>query len=612
MTTFFYNENKKVSLTPARRQAICSDINNMFKRFYSDLDASRRETEDILKGLYPDTNTDKIDKIPDLYEQYKTYISALQRACYPDYRAIVDIEGLDMESNSYASAYKSSLVYDWYNIDLLKTINKASIDWTIKGESALFVCWKEEYYQVTNVSTNNYLDDFGNIVTETVKTKEDIPTFKAVDVKRIDPHSLFFDKSQVDDWDNCRKIYRDFVPVETILANSSYNLTPEEKKDLRELVKESSECETDSRFDSENNAEKKVFGNTVEVLEFEGTYTLPDSPETLRRMEATVIAGKYLAKFQESDKPKSPFIWACYMERPDTGRGQSPLKIPQIINSVENMCLDLAMQCWINTANPVFLAPKGAFPKALNIVPGRPVEYDMTLMEQIPKAIDFSAGMKGVELTNFLKEKMQNATGITQYMQGSQDGSVRTASEASYIHSGANMRMSREAFLFSHNVLYPLVRLYALYKRVFDTNDTEIRLDDGTYAIIDEKIRSGRYKFIIGGSQSAMEKEAETKKIFELFSLPVFQTLAQIMDPLSASQLLKWTMNRLNLQGTNQIEQLLDMNDQLRKFAQSQGIQNNNIPEFQEDARNYIQDNIPQIGRQMLEQMMSMRQQQQQ
>ena len=355
----------------------------------------------------------------------------------------------------------------------------------------------------------------------------------------------------------------------------------------------------------------KIYGNTVEVLEFEGTYTLPDSSETLRRMEATVIAGKMLAKFQESDKPKSPFIWACYMERPDTGRGQSPLKIPQIINSVENMCLDLAMACWVNTANPVFLAPKGAFPKAINITPGKPVEYDSMMLEQAPRPIDFSAGMKGVELTNFLKEKMQNATGITQYMQGSQDGSVRTASEASYIHSGANMRMSREAFLFSHNVLYPLVRLYALYKKVFDTNDVELRQEDGTYVLIDERIRNGRYKFIIGGSQSAMEKEAETKKIFELFSLPVFQTLAQVIDPLSASQLLKWVMNRLNLQGTVQVEQMLDMNDKLRQFAQSQGISDNNIPQFQEDARNYIQDNIPQIGNQMLQQMMSMQQQQQ-
>ena len=610
MVAFFYKENKKISLTPTRREAICSDINSMFKTFYGDLDASRRETEDILAGLYPDTNTDKIDKIPDLYEQYKTYISALMRACYPDYRALVDIEGLDLESNSLASAYKSSLVYDWYNIDLLKTINKTSIDWTIKGESALFVCWREDFYQVTNTVTNKYLNELGEVVTEIVKTKEDVPTFQAVDVKAINPHSLFFDRSQKDDWDNCRKIYRDFVPLETILANKSYNLTPEERKELRDMVKAAAKEAIGSK--DEVTCDTKIYGNTVEVLEFEGTYTLPDSSETLRRMEATVIAGKMLAKFQESDKPKSPFIWACYMERPDTGRGQSPLKIPQIINSVENMCLDLAMACWVNTANPVFLAPKGAFPKAINITPGKPVEYDSMMLEQAPRAIDFSAGMKGIELTNFLKEKMQNATGITQYMQGSQDGSVRTASEASYIHSGANMRMSREAFLFSHNVLYPLVRLYALYKKVFDTNDVELRQDDGTYVLIDERIRNGRYKFIIGGSQSAMEKEAETKKIFELFSLPVFQTLAQVIDPLSASQLLKWVMNRLNLQGTVQVEQMLDMNDKLRQFAQSQGISDNNIPQFQEDARNYIQDNIPQIGNQMLQQMMSMQQQQQQ
>lgn len=606
MVTFFYKENNRISLTPDRRSSICSDINSMFKKYYKNLAPSFKETADILKELYPDTiDTGKISKVPDLYEQYKTYTSALQQACFPDYRAIVDIEGLDLRSNSLASAYKSSLVYDWYNIDLMDDINKALENWAIKGEAAFYLCWKREVYQQTTEVDNEFLTETGEVVTEKIKVKEDIPTFEGVDVKSIDPHNLFFDRSQVDDWDNCRKIYRDFVPLETILANTSYNLTSEEKKKLRDLVK-TQQKDANVKYQITCNQNTKVFGNTVEVLEFEGTYTLPDSGETLRRIEATVVAGEFLAKFEESDKPKSPYVWAAYMERPDTGRGQSPLKIPAILNSVQNMCMDLVMRCYSLIANPPFLAPKGAFPKAINVRPGMPIEYSMEVLDQRPERLNFSDGLSGYNLIDFIRNRAQNATGVNQYMQGSNGGVVRTAAEASYINSGASMRIAREAYLFSHNILYKCVRLFALYKKVFDTVDREVRQDDGTYVMVDEEIRNGNYRFIIGGSQSVVSREAETQKIFQLFSQPTFQSLAQILDPISAAQLLKWSMNRLNLQGTEQIEQMLDMNNQLRQFAQQQGIQDKNIPEFQEDMRNYIQDNIPQLGNQLIRQRMEL------
>lgn len=604
MTTFFYKENKKVTLTPEKREAICSDIKGMLKCWYKDLEPSKKETAAILKKLFPETEDNKIDKVPDLYEQHQTYMAALQRACYPDYRAMVDIEGLDLSSNRFASTYKASLVYDWYNINLLKEIDKANYDWTVKGEGAFYLQWKQEVYQKTTDVTNEYVDEMtGEVITETVKVREDIPVFECVDVKEIDPHSLYFDKSQVDDWNNCRKIYRDFVPLEQILANQNYNLTNEEKKALKELVKTHNEEIQDNPLTRKMCADTIVYGNTVEVLEFEGTYTMPDG-ETLRRMEATVIAGKYLSQFRESDKPQSPYIWEAYMKRPDTGRGQSPMLIPSVLNDVENMVMDLMMRCYLLVANPPFLTPKGMLAPNFKVEAGKPIEYDHYIAEgQKPDRLDFSGGFNGYNLLDFTRNKIENATGITQYMQGSQDGSVRTAAEASYIHSGASMRIAREAFKFSHGLLYPLVRKYALFKKVFDNRDMQVRTEDGVYRQVDEAVRSGNYKFIIGGSQSAIEREAETQKIFSLFGLPAFQSLAQILNPVDAAELLKWTMNRLNLQGTSQVVEMLDGNQQLQQIAQQMGIQPENIPEFQQDVRQYINDNMGNIGQQYIQQL---------
>jgi len=592
MVSYFYKENKKVSLNPERRKAICADVKSMFKKYYKDLDPSRKETAEILKSLFPDTNEDKMEKIPDLYQQYQTYISALYRACMSSYEAIVDINGLDFESNKLASTYKASLIYDWYNIDLQDTLLKCLDDWAIKGETSAYVQWKTETYQQVNTVTNSYIDENGDEVTETLKIREDIPIFECTDVKYIDPHSLYFDRSQVDDWENCRKVYRDFVPLEQILSNTNYDLTPEDKKALKELVK--AEQEADLQVMNEKTV---VWGNTVEVLEFEGTYTLPDTLEPLRRMEATVIAGRFLSQFKESDKPQSPFIWHAYLKRPDTGRGQSPLKIPSIINCVENMVMDLVMACYKLVANPPFLTPKGAMPYAIDVKPGMPIEYANELMEQTPQRLDFSGGLQGFNINSYLTQKMQDATGVTQYMQGSQDGSVRTASEASYIHSGASMRMAYEAQKFSR-FLFELIRKYALFKKVFDTRDMQVRMEDGTYADVDEAVRSGRYNFIIGGSQSAIEREAETQKIFTLFGQPAFQSLAQILDPVQASILLKWTLNRLNLQGTSQIVEMLDSNQQLVQMARQLGVQDQNIPQFKNDVNQYMRDNIGGIAQQ--------------
>lgn len=592
MVAYFYKDNKKVSLNPEKREAICADIKSMFKRYYKDLDPSRRETADILKSLFPDTNPDKMEKVPDLYQQHQTYISALHRACTPSYQAMVDVEGLDLASNELASTYKASLIYDFRNINLAKTLGKILYDWTVKGEASAYIQWKTETYQRVDTVTNEYIDEDGNTVQETVKVRQDIPIFECVDVKYLDPHSLYFDRSQVDDWENCRKVYRDFVPLEKILANQNYNLTPDDKKELKELVKAHQKDNL-----AQINEDTIVYGNTVEVLEFEGTYTLPGEIEPLRRIEATIIAGKFLSQFQESDKPQSPFIWKAYLERPDTGRGQSPMKIPSIINAVENMVMDLVMACYRLTANPPYLTAKGSMPYAVDVQPGMPIEYDREMMEQTPQRMDFSGGLQGFTLNNYLTQKMQDATGVTQYMQGSQDGSVRTASEASYIHSGASMRMAYEAMKFDA-FIEELINKYAIFKKVFDTRDMQVQREDGIYAQVDEAVRSGRYHFIIGGSRSAVEREAETQKMFQLLGLPAIQTLAQIMNPVQSAEFLVWSLNRMNINGTQQIEEMLKGNKQLQEIARQLGVQEQNIPQFQQDVRQYISDNMGNIGQQ--------------
>lgn len=601
MTTFYYKENKKISLNPERRTKISNNIKSLFKEYYKDLEEPKRETADILDKLFPSTTDTKIDKIPSLYEQYKTYTSAIQRACYPSYDAIVDIKGLDLRSNNLAGTYKASLIYDWYNIDLEATIDKCQDDWATKGEAAAYICWREDIVQVESESQSMEINP-ETLLPELVTVKQNIPisTFRAVDVKRIDPHNLYFDRSQIDNWQSCKKIYRDFIPIEQILANTSYKLTPAEKKELKELVY-NNDRSLNFNYETLIDDTTTIYGTTVEVLEFEGDFVDPDTYEIYRNMEATVVAGKYLVRFEESKKPKSSIVWASYMRRPDTGRGQSPLRIPEILNDVQNMCADLMMQSWKLNTYPTFMAPKGMLPSYVDLEPGMVVEYDNSDLatQGAPTKMDFTSGLRGFEFSDFFQRRMESATGINQYMQGAMDGSVRTASEASYIHSGATMRMAREAYLFSHNFLYKLVRNYALFKKVYDTQDMEIPIGNERYAQVNAEVRNGNYQFIIGGSQSAVEREAETQKIFTLFGLPVFQSLAGILDPITSAELLKWTLNRMNFQDTDQIIEMLNMNGMLRQLANQMGISENNFSGFRDDMLGRFQQQAPQMANDM-------------
>lgn len=599
MVAYFYRSNKKVRLTPEKRCTIAQEIKGLLRSYYHDLDEPKEEVANILNELFPGSSStsNKINKIPSLYEQYKTYTSAIQRACYPSYEAILDVKGLDLQSNNVASTYKASLVYDWNLIDLMKKLDESNEDWTIKGEAAAYVCWKEEVIEVENeVPVVDYDNENMVPVLKTKVEKVPVQTFRAVDVKRIDPHTLYFDKSQADDWEHCKKIYRAFIPLGDVLANTSYSLTAQEKRELKELVY-NSRGDLTNKYKTDISENTTVYGNTVEVLEFEGDYVDPETLEIYRRIEATVVAGKYLAKFEESRKPKSSIIWTAYMKRPDTGRGQSPLRIPEILNAVQNMCADLTLRSWQLNTYPTYLAPKGIMPKHVNLNPGDVIEYEPDLATQAgPQKMDFSSGLRGFDFSDFFQRRMESATGINQYMQGAMDGSVRTASEASYIHSGASMRMAREAHLFSHGFILPLVRRYALFKKVFDTYDREIPIGQDQYAEVNAEVRNGNYMFIIGGSQAQVEREAETQKLFTVLGLPAFQSLAQIMDPVTASEFLKWILNRMNFEGTSQIMDMMNLNGQLRQLAQQLGIQQNNINGFRDDMMNSIQGRLPELA----------------
>lgn len=584
MVTYYIKDNKRKLLSKDRRDAIVADIDTKFKNWYQDLSVSRQETLKLLKDLYPGYSNDsnKLKKVPSTYEQVKTYESAIYRATYQNYDGIVDIEGQDLRSNNLAGIYKASLVYDYNNINLKATLDKILSDWITKGEGSAYIAWREDIIQVPQKEIVEVYDEVTGLTYEEVRnTTKDVVTFRGVDVTRIDPHNLYYDKSQRDDWDSCGKVYRAFIPIQTILANQSYNLTAQEIKELKEMVKPNEDIGDLRNKVIDSNT--KIIGTNIEVLEFYGDYMVPETYDVVRNAEIVIIAGKYIARMEKSLRPKCPIVFGTYLERPDTNRGQSPMKIPSILNDVENMCVDLMMQAWKLNVDPVFIAPKGAFTTYTRLTPGKPIEYESGLLgAQMPQKLDFSSGLKGFDFDKFFKDKMEGATGITQYLLGSQEGSVRTASESTYIHAGATMRLARESYLFQSRIILPIVKLHALFKKIYDVEPRYVRMPDNKYAEVTDEVRNGNYSFLLGDSQTSVEREAETQKLFQLLSSPVFQSLAGIMDVQTASEFLKWLLNRMNFKSTDQIFEMMNLNQQFIAQGEALGIQPENLEGFRQ------------------------------
>lgn len=602
MAVYEYKPNTKIdrrSFNKDKRDCIVADIKGKFNKWYDQLSSSRKDTLALLKEIFPcyKNTSGEVKKIPDVYEQFQTYSSAIYRATYQSYDGMFDIEGQDLASNNLASIYKASIVYDFNKINLKGTLDGVLMDWITKGEGAVYIHWDEEIEKVPEIVAEEIISEDGVVGYDYKKVNVPKVTSAHVDVKRMDPHNLYYDPSQRWNWDMCGKIYRDFVPIQYILANKSFNLTEEERKELIHLVKTSPDI-SDLSGD-EQAKDIKVIGSTIEVLEYRGDYIIPDTNDIVRDVEIFVVGGKYLARMAESQYPKCPWIYGTYLERPDSGRGQSPLKSAYIIADVENKCMDLTLKAWELNVVPTFLAPKGAFVENTRLEPGKPLEYEITTLGgQPPQKLDFSSGMRGFDFQSFFKNKIEGATGITQYLLGSQDGSVRTASESTYIHAGASMRINHEAYKFSSRILLKMIETFNIFKKHYETEEYDVKVENGDnleFAKVNQEVRNGKYTFIIGGNQSAIEREAEMQKLFTLLGSPVFQSLAQIMDQDTSLEFLKWIMNRANFKGTSQIFELSGIQRAITQAGKELGVQPNNMEGFTQDVRGAIPKAIPSI-----------------
>ena len=610
MRFYYYKNDNKKEIRKIDRDNICEDINEKAKIWAEDVKEVREDYDRVVREIYPSANEykEQVKMIPDVYEQRQTIKSNLFKSTYQNYDGAFDIEGLDTRSHSLSAILKSALVYDCYKIDLQSTLDKILDDYIDKGECAWFSHWDQKMERKRVQQEMEVINPDGSIEVIVENRAYDEITYQGADVERIDPLNLFFDKSNKKHWTECGKIYREFVPLDYILSNTDYKLTREEKADLKEMVAKQANRDVRDYGDEYHDLDTKVLGSTVEVMEYYGDYVIPTTGDVAKNVIIVVIAGKYLAKIRESLYPVCPIGYFAYNERPDTLRGQTMLKPALLLNELENKCMDLTMEAWLLTVNPPMLAPKGFINSGYTYEPGGAIEYSIDELNDVnarPQPLNFSAGLRGFDFQDFFKRKMEGATGVSPYMQGTGGtGGVRTASESTYIYSGQTTRLSREAYLFSHNVVVPIIwAIYKLKKEYEITNSTIPYYHDGTkeFVQVTEEVRNGNYVFMIGNAQTAVEREQSVQKLFQLMGSPAFQTIVQRPE-FPAGEFFIWILNELNYRQANTLTTALGIGGAISQEAYARGVEPGDIGRFVGNMERGIKGAIPEFANMLEEQ----------
>jgi hypothetical protein len=270
--------------------------------------------------------------------------------------------------------------------------------------------------------------------------------------------------------------------------------------------------------------------------------------------------------------------------------------------------MDLTMESWLLTTNPPMLAQKGFINQGIIYEPGGVVEYSIDELNDTnarPTPLNFSAGLRGFDFEDFFKRKMEGATGVSPYMQGTGGtGGVRTASESTYIYSGQTTRLSREAYLFSHNVIVPIIwAIFKLKKEYQTTDDVVPVVKDGIkdFYNITDQVRNGHYVFMIGNAQTSVERESAVMKLFQLLGSPAFQSIVQRPE-FPAGDFFIWVLNELNYRQINTLSNSLKIRQAIRQEANNRGIPEGQVGQYVNDMERGIQSTIPEFANMLEEQ----------
>jgi hypothetical protein len=487
----------------------------------------------IEKVIYPSKNTNIQNdiKMPEIYEIRETYKAHLWKSWYSSLDTMFDVQGKARDDHFNADRQKAALVDVFREINLISKLEKGLDNWINKGEFIAFVNWQTKVKKVRR--KKEFKQNENNAVKKEFALKDEI-AYDGPSLTIVSPEAFVFDPDKKENFEACPKIYRSFATFDEIQSNKLYQ-NFEELKDITEEKKETSE---------ENKATK---GDQIEILEYWGDIKLKNG-QTLKNYAVTLAGRKKIIRFEQNPFIINPFVFAAFLEDPETKRGISPLLVAMPLNQISSTILNLQLDALKLIINKPYLAPKGSMPGNIKIREGAIIEYDPVLMPKEPIPLEFKDALVGWDFLKFFESKIESATGIFKYMIGSPKGdSQRTATEASGIMLGQNVRLSKEIDILNFSVKVPIIEKVAelLANFSYDIKEIKTRKQNGEidFILIDESVRQGNYDYNIGDGSAIFERKSRMTESLEI--LYKFAQVPELAPRIKWIEVLKWAFEQL-------------------------------------------------------------------
>lgn len=515
--------------------ALAKQISDSFKRFDEARTGQLQEVKSLEERIFGKAQDGRMKGnkvyLPDAWEQFQTMKAHLIDVIYSHPEGLFDVFAKKSEDSELALAHKAMLIDVFEKSELRNEIEKIVNNLIITGETTVFVGWDTRFRNARVWS--DYLEDFE------VKSYVD---YDGVKVKTIAAQDFVFDITRADKWESCPKIYRCYLELSEI----------KEMYDKKYLTKEVQNALFEGVMASKEGKEMKGFKNgLVELLEYWGDIRCYDG-KLLKNQLITVAMGEFVVRFEENPYINTPFIYANLIENPVTKRGISPIKPVLALNSISSEILNKQLDAYSLVVNPPYLAPKGAFKGEQVVSPGKIIEYDSSLLPQMPTPINFSGALSGWDFIQYFKNSIESATGIFRTMSGIQGQNNKTATETLQSAQGQNARINLIIDGINRKIILPLVKKVAETISNFDMNEYTLEIPVNgckKHFLVDDKVKCGNFKYRYSDRKATIERKYRYKELCE--SIVSFSKIPEVSNKIDWKECFKFAIEQLGIENSS-------------------------------------------------------------
>ena len=521
--------------------------------YYNDARNSQRADNRLISYAIYNADIPQINdwncriQLPEIYELAQTLKSHIVQNLYSHPDGMFDVSGSDLKSQKYANRQKAMLVNTFEDMKISDEMEKIVDSVVETGEVTLFVGWETKTRKVRRaLSLNEQLE----LNTDRSFVIEDKVIYDNAKVKFIHYEDFVFDRTNVNDWDSCPKIYRTYQNLDDIKSNRANNMLNAEKLEILKGVVANKNKQKDSKYSIPK----------VEVLEYWGDIELPTG-EILKNQLICVAGRSVIIRFEDNPFVINPFIHANIIENPSTGRGISPLRVALILNNISSTILNKQLDALALMMNPPYLAPKGCFMGTQEVKPGKIIEYDSTLMTTSPVPLSFDKAMTGWDFLNYFKNTIESATGIFKNMAGNLSSAERSATEINYSANGQEARLNMILDSINRKVIVPMVEKTAQLISYFKIGSESIMVNDHgrtDFVDIDDEIRNSNYVYRYGDRKASFERKSRFKEMFDV--LTNFVKVDEVAQRINWLECFKFALEQYGVENSNNF--LKDENSQ--------------------------------------------------